>query len=170
MRGFSSGLLLGLILGAVGFWYVQKKGQEHPEAQQRYEESSAQLRTSATEAARNMSDALSAKLDTLGLRTDQINEELTRNGKIFRSKTQATGDQAADAAADARAIATIKAKFAADGTLSVWNIAVGCTQGHATLSGTVAAPDDIGRAVALALDTDGVRDVTDTLALKPKSN
>ena len=162
-------MLLGLILGAVGFWYVQKKGRENPEAQQRYEQSAAQLRTSATEAARNMSDALRAKLDTLGLHSDQINDELSRNGKIFRSKASALGDQLVDATADARAIAQIKTKFAADATLSVWSISVGCTQGHVTLAGTVASPDDIGRAVALALDADGVRDVTSMLAVKPKA-
>ena len=72
MRGFSTGLVLGIIVGAAGFWFVQKKGQEHPEAQQRYEQSAAQLRTSATEAAHNMSDALRAKLDTL---MEALNEQ-----------------------------------------------------------------------------------------------
>jgi len=162
-------LLLGIILGAAGFWFVQKKGQEHPEAQQRYEQSAAQLRTSATEAAHNMSDALRAKLDTLDLRSDQISDELTRNGKIFRRKAQDIGDQVVDAASDARAIVEIKAKCAADPTLSMWSISAGCAQGHATLSGTVASPDDIGRAVAIALDTGGVRDVTSTLEVKPKA-
>lgn len=169
MRGFSTGLLVGVVLGAAGFWFVQKKAHEHPEAQQRYEDSAAQLRTSATEAARNMSDALRAKLDTLDLHSDQINDELTRNGKIFRRKAHDIGDQEVNTASDARAIVEIKAKCAADATLSVWNISAGCTQGHVTLSGTVASPDDIGRAVALALDTDGVRDVTSTLEVKPKA-
>jgi osmotically-inducible protein OsmY len=169
MRGFSTGLLLGVVLGAAGFWFVQKKAHEHPEAQQRYEDSAAHLRTSATEAARNMSDALRAKLDTLDLRSDQINDELTRNGKIFRRKAQDIGDQVVTTVSDARAIVKIKAKCPADATLSVWSISAGCTQGHVILSGTVASPDDIGRAVALALDTDGVRDVASTLEVKPKA-
>ena len=169
MRGFSSGLILGIILGAVGFWFLQKKAAEHPEAERRYEQSAADLRDNASAAAQNMTDALRAKLDTLGLRNDQIKDELTRNGKIFRHKAQDIGDQAADAASDARAITEIKAKYAADATLSVWSISVGCTQGHTTLSGTVSSPDDIGKAVAIALDADGVRDVTSTLDVKPKA-
>jgi osmotically-inducible protein OsmY len=169
MRGFSTGLILGIVLGAVGFWFLQKKAREHPEAELRYEQSAAQLRTNATAAAQNMSDALRAKLDTLDLRTDQIKDELTRNGKIFRHKAQDIGGQAVDAASDARAVIEIKAKFAADTTLSVWSISVGCTQGHVTLSGAVASADDIGRAVAIALDVDGVRDVTSTLEVKPKA-
>ena len=162
-------MMLGIILGAVGFWFVQKKANEHPEAELRYEQSAAQLRTNATAAAQNMSDALRAKLDTLDLRTDQIKDELTRNGKIFRHKAQDIGNQAVDAASDARAITEIKAKYAADATLSVWSISVACTQGHVTLSGAVASPDDIGRAVAIALDVGGVRDVTSTLEVKPKA-
>ena len=169
MRGFSTGLILGIVLGAIGFWFLQKKANEHPEAELRYEQSAAQLRSNATAAAQNMSDALRAKLDTLDLRTDQIKDELTRSGKIFRHKAQDIGDQALDAASDAHAVVEIKAKFASDTTLSVWSISVGCTQGHVNLSGSVASPDDIGRAVAIALDVGGVRDVTSTLEVKPKA-
>jgi osmotically-inducible protein OsmY len=169
MRGFSTGLIIGIVLGAAGFWYLQKKEQEHPEAEQRFEQSAAQMRTDASAAAHDMSDALRAKLDTLSLRTDQIKDELTRSGKIFRRKAVDIGDQAADAASDARAITEIKAKYVTDPTLSVWSISVGCTQGHVTLSGTVSSPDDIGKAVAIALDADGVRDVTSTLEVKPKA-
>ena len=167
MRGFLNGLIIGIILGAVGFWYLQKKAGEHPEAEQRYEQSAAELRTNASAAAQNMSDALRAKLDTLDLHTDQIKDELARTGKIFRSKTQDAGTQVADAASDARAVVEIKAKYAEDKTLSAWNISVGCTQGHVTLSGSVSSPDDIGRAVAIAMDADGVHDVTSTLVVKP---
>lgn len=62
----------------------------------------------------------------------------------------------------------IKAKYAQDPTLSAWDISVTCNQGHVKLSGTVSSPDDIGRAEALALDADGVRDATSTLTVKPK--
>jgi osmotically-inducible protein OsmY len=168
MRGFFSGLMLGIILGAVGFWFLQKKAAEHPEEQQRYEQSAAQLRTNATEAAQNMSDVLRAKLDTLELGADQIKDELARTGKIVRRKAQDIGDQMADATSDARVVTEIKAKYAVDSTLSAWSISVGCTQGHVTLSGTVSSHDDIGKAVAIALDADGVRDVTSTLEVKPK--
>ncbi len=168
MRGFFNGLVLGIILGAFGFWFVQKKAAEHPEAQQRYQEATATAFTNVSVAASNMSDALKAKLDTLDLHGDKIQDELARTGKIVRSKTQNLGEKVADAASDARAVTEIKAKYLADPTLSAWSISVGCDQGHATLSGAVSSADDIGRAVALALDADGVRDVTSTLAVKPK--
>ena len=167
MRGFFNGLVLGIILGAIGFWYVQKKGAEHPEAQQRYEDAAAQFRTNVSAAAVNTTDALRAKLDTLDLHGDQIKDELARTGEVIRRKAHDLGQATLDAASDARAVTEIKAKYAEDATLSVWKISVGCDQGHVTLSGTVSSPDDIGRAVALALDADGVRDVTSTLQVKP---
>ena len=167
MRGFFNGLLLGIILGAVGFWFVQKKAAEHPEAQARYEDAAAQFRTNASAAAENTSDALRAKLDTLDLHGDQIKDEPAKTGEVIRRKAHDIGEATVNAASDARAVTEIKAKYAEDSTLSVWKISVSCDQGHVALSGTVSSPDDIGKAVALALDADGVRDVTSTLQVKP---
>jgi hyperosmotically inducible periplasmic protein len=168
MRGFFNGLILGVILGAVGYWFLQKQAAAHPEAQQRYEDSAAQLRSNATVTAQNFSDAFRAKLDTLELHGDQIKNEMAQTGKVVRRKAQDIGDKVADAASDARAVTEIKAKYAKDSTLSAWDISVSCTQGQVTLSGTVPSADDIGKAVALALEADGVRDATSTLTVKPK--
>jgi hyperosmotically inducible periplasmic protein len=163
MRGFFNGLIIGIIVGAVGYWYVQKKSSQHPEAEQRFEASAAQAHASASEAAGHLSDAFSAKLDALDLRSDQIKDELSRTGKIVRRKAQDLGEAVADATADARIVAAIKAKYAADPDVSVWKISVSSTQGHVTLSGAVKTPEDIGKATALALDVEGVRDVTSTI-------
>ena len=127
----------------------------------------AQAQSSAGEAGRHLSDAFKAKLETLDLRSGQIKDELARNGKIVRRKAQDLGEPAADAATDARIVAAIKAKYTADPDLSVWKISVASDQGHVALSGTVSAEENIGKAVALALEADGVRDVTSTLTVKP---
>jgi osmotically-inducible protein OsmY len=123
--------------------------------------------TAASEAASNFSDAMKAKLETLNLQPGQIKNELVKTGEVIRRKAYDIGESAVDAASDARAMTEIKAKYAGDSTLSVWKISVSCNQGHVTLSGTVSSPDDIGKAVALALDAGGVRDVTSTLQVKP---
>ena len=167
MRGFFNGLVIGIIMGAVGYWFIQKKAQEHPETQQHFEQSAAQAVTNAGVAAQNMSDALAAKLDMLDLHADQIKDELARTGEVIRRKAHDIGEAAVNTASDARAVTEIKAKYVMDSTLSVWKISVSCSQGHVTLSGTVSSPDDIGKAVALALDADSVRDVTSTIQVKP---
>jgi hyperosmotically inducible periplasmic protein len=166
MRTFFNGLVLGIILGAFGYWFVETKAREHPEAEQHYEQAVAETVSNATVTSQSMSEALKAKLDTLDLRADQIKDELAQTGQIVRRKAQDIGEKAADTASDARAVTEIKAKYAVDSTLSVWKISVACNQGHVTLSGTVSSADDIGKAVALALDADGVRDVTSTLQVK----
>ena len=167
MKSFFNGLLLGLILGAAGYWFIQNKAREHPEAEHRAEEAAAQAQSSAGQTAHHLSEALKAKLETLDLRSEQIKDELARTGKIVRRKAHDLGEQVADAAADARIVTTIKAKYAADADLSVWKISVSSDQGHVTLTGTVSAEENIGEAVAAALEVDGVRDVTSTLAVKP---
>jgi osmotically-inducible protein OsmY len=166
MRSFFSGLILGLILGAAGYWFIEKKAQEHPEAQQRAADAAAQAQASAGEMGRHLSDAFKAKLETLDLRSGQIKDELGRTGKIVRRKARDFGDQVADAAADTRIVAAIKAKYTVDPDLSVWKISVSCDLGRVTLAGSVSAEENIGKAVALALETDGVRDVTSTLVVK----
>ena len=49
MKSFFNGLLLGIILGAAGYWFVQNKAREHPEAEQRAETAAAQAQSSAGE-------------------------------------------------------------------------------------------------------------------------
>jgi type II secretory pathway pseudopilin PulG len=166
MRKFFNGLVVGVILGAVGYWFVESKSRQHPEAEQRFEASAAKAQDSAVETAGHFSDALKAKLDALDLRSDQIKDELARTGKVVRRKAQDIGAAVADGAVDARIVTAIKAKFAVDPDLSVWQISVSSTEGDVTLSGTVPSPGDIGKAMALALETDGVRTVVSTLLVK----
>jgi osmotically-inducible protein OsmY len=168
MRAFFNGLVLGIIFGALAFWYIQKKAGEHPEAQQRYEQAAEEGASNVTHAAESMSEALRAKLDTLDLNTGQIKDELSNSGQVVRRKAQDIGEAAVNAASDARAVADIKAKYAMDSSLSVWKISVSCNQGHVKLSGTVSSPDDIARAIALALEAPGVRDVTSTIQVQSK--
>jgi osmotically-inducible protein OsmY len=165
---FFNGLLIGIILGAAGYWFIQEKARQHPEAEQRFKDSADQAGAAATEAAHHLSDALKAKFETLDLRSDQIKEEMAQKGKIVRRKAQEIGSRVADEAGDARIVADIKAKYAADPDLSVWSISVACHQGHVALSGTVPNPEGVGKAVTLALEPDGVEDVTSTLEIKPK--
>ena len=166
MRAFFNGLVLGIIFGAVAFWYIQKKATEHPEAQQRYEQAASETASNVSNTAHNISDALRAKLDTLDLNAGQIKDELAHTGEVVRHKAYDIGQAAVSEASDARAVAEIKAKYARDPSLSAWKISVSCNQGHVKLSGTVSSPEDVGKAVALALEADGVRDVTSTIKVQ----
>ena len=93
----------------------------------------------------------------------QIKEELADRGMIVRRTAHDIGESMVNAASDKRAVTALKGEYAADQDLSGWQIAISCTKGQVELSGMVSSPEDIGRAVLLALETDGVRDVISTL-------
>jgi hyperosmotically inducible protein len=88
---------------------------------------------------------------------------------VVRRKAQEAGAAIADATADARVTAAIKAKMVANRDLSALRISVNTTAGVVTLAGTVNSPEDIGKAMLVAMETDGVTQVVSTLQVTMKS-
>jgi osmotically-inducible protein OsmY len=165
---FLSGLIVGIIIGVLGYWFVHHDGRERLTTAQVYDTNAPpEVRTESNETNATTSGAWHARMEALDLRADEIKDELARTGKVIRHKATDFGQEVANAASDTRIVAAIKSSYAVDPNISVWKISVSCTDGHVTLSGTVAAPEDIGRAMALALNTSGVRDVVSTIQVKP---
>ncbi|HUJ85768.1 MAG TPA: BON domain-containing protein [Burkholderiales bacterium] len=146
MKNLFIAFLLGIILGAAGYWYVMQQPVQQPVQQAR--------------------QALAAKLEALQLTADEVREELKQKGEVARRTAREVGQAASDAATDARITAEVKRKLLADPELSALDVSVNTTNGRVTLSGTVASADQIGKAMLLALETDGVRDVVSTLQVK----
>jgi hyperosmotically inducible protein len=166
MRGFFLGLLLGLAI-AVGFWYFVA-GRGRPtlrQAQRQAQTAVEKTHKAASEAA----DELKAKLEALDLTPEKIQKELAETGKVIRRKASGFGQSLADKASDARITADIKAKYANDPDLSIWDISVSTADGRVTLAGTVSSPRLIGKAVLLALETNGARSVISTLQVRKES-
>ncbi len=157
MRVFLA-LIIGIIVGAGGWWYLSSH-----EGQTRMRSAGDQLQN----AAKSARDTVEEKLRVLDLRTNDIKDELARTGEIIRRKARETGSAIADATADARITATIKAKLVKERDLSALSISVNTTAGVVTLSGTVPSTEAISKAMLLAMDTDGVREVISTLQVKP---
>ncbi|MEO8426305.1 MAG: BON domain-containing protein [Verrucomicrobiota bacterium] len=157
MKNSFISFLFGLIIGAGGFWYFTE-GQKSESVQRAQEK--------VASGAEHMKDAISEKVGELNWRSEDIKEELTRTGKVVRKKAQEVGAKVVDATANARTTAAIKAKLALDPDLSVLTISVDTTDGVVTLSGTVSEYEYIAKAMRLAMETDGVREVTSTLHVK----
>lgn len=133
-------LLVGLALGGVGAWLFLTHRND---------------------------PAVQNTLRTLHLSSGEVQDELARTGQIVRRAARDVGRVVADATADARITAAIKARFLADTHLSVLSISVNCTEGRVTLSGTVPSTADISRAMLLAMEADNsVREVVSTLQVK----
>jgi osmotically-inducible protein OsmY len=158
MRAFIA-LILGLLIGAAVAWfYITQQGT--PRGQTAQEK--------VSDAAKSARDTVQDQLKVLHLSSDDIKSDLARTGQVVRRKAQEASQIIADATADARTTAAIKAKLVASRDLSALDISVNTTGGVVTLSGRVSAPDDIGKAMLLAMQTDGVREVISTLQVKPK--
>jgi len=108
-------------------------------------------------------DVFDQKIREWHLTPDEIKEDLSRTGEVVRTQAHDVGGKISDA----RVIAVVKAKYILDRDLSVCTIHVSSQGGEVVLTGTVAVPDLIGRAVAMALDTNGVVNVTSKLAVGP---
>jgi hyperosmotically inducible periplasmic protein len=152
-------LVLGIALGAAGLWYFSStQGKTNVQSASREVES----------AAKSASDAVQDKVRELDLSPQKIKDELARSGHVVRQKAQEAGQAINDATLDARITTAIKAKFVTSRDLPSLSISVNTTAGVVTLSGMVNSADDIGKAMVLAMGTDGVRQVISTLQIKPQ--
>jgi hypothetical protein len=152
---FLLGLILGVILGAYGLRMYEQRSTVPPVM------TNPSITDTTRDSAVGVGDAVSEKLAAWHLAPDDIRADLARTGEVVRSKTQGAGARITDA----RIVTVIKAKFVLDHDLSARDIAVDSKDGLVTLSGTVASTGLIGRAVMLALDTDGVENVTARLTV-----
>ena len=110
------------------------------------------------------SDAVSTRLRDWHLTSDDIRADLAKTGQVFRAKAAVAGEKISDV----RILTVIKSKYVLDRDLSAREISVDVKDGAVVLSGSVSSEAFIGRATALALDTDGVRNVTSRIAVEPR--
>ena len=106
-------------------------------------------------------DGVNDKMTQWRLTPEDIRQDLARTGEVVRTQASAVGEKISDA----RIITVVKAKYILDRDLSAAEIHVSVDQAHVTLVGKVDTPELVGRAVALALDTDGVIGVDSKLAV-----
>jgi hypothetical protein len=125
--------------------------------------------SSIESAAKNAKEALQEKIQVLDLRPQDIKEDLAKTGQVVRRKARDAGNAIADATSDARTTAAIKGKLLTHRELSSLSISVDTTGGVVTLSGWVSSMEEISKAMLLAMETEGVREVISTLQVKPKA-
>ncbi len=124
-------------------------------------------------AAIDAKDAVAAKIVEWKLTPGDIKSDLEKSGRVVREKSVTAGEKSGEIIGDARIVTVINGKLLAAADLSAFKINVDADKGIVSLSGTVKSRELIGRAVALALDTDGVTQVVSLLtveeSVEPKS-
>ncbi len=173
--------LLGVSLGAIGFYYYGRLRPAGAEAAPAAAVSTAPAKPAGDAAASGTAkpsvmdqardtataarDAIAQKLVEWKLTPADIREELAQTSRIVREKAGAAGAAISAGVANARIIAVIKAKYTLDRELGPAGIGVDCDAGKVTLTGTLSDPALVGRAITLALETDGVREVVSLLTV-----
>ena len=146
MRDFFIGLAVGVFLTGATAWYFTV-ARKHPRVQRAW-------------------DTVEARLTAWHLRGEDIQQELARTGRVVRRQVREFSTALAESGADAAITAKIKGKMAVHEDLSALSISVNTTDGHVTMAGRVRSHDQIGKAILVALETDGVKDVTSNLQVK----
>jgi len=150
-------LFVGLLVGAAAVWfYGTSRGRSTVKA-------TGDQIENTTKSAR---DEVQQKMKQWNLTPDQIKEDLARTGQVVRRRANEAGQALADATVDARTTGAIKAKLLAHPDLSAMSISVNTTDGIVTLSGSVNSPEDISKAMLLAMETENVREVISVLQVR----
>jgi hyperosmotically inducible protein len=150
MKDFFIGLLVGALLTAgIGWYFVIARND--PRVGHAW-------------------DVLDARLTAWHLGGDDVRDELGRTGKVLRRQARDFGATMASASSDTAITTKIKAKYALEHDPSMFGISVNTTDGRVTLAGDVASHAQIGKAMLIALETDGVREVNSTLQVKPPAH
>lgn len=167
MRGLLI-FLLGIIAGAAGLYYYQTHnfGDTTHSTARHIANDSASTGERVRDSAENAKDRLGDKLRDWHLTGTDIRDDLARTGQVVRTKGGEVGSRIASAVSNARVVAVIKAKYTLDKELSVRTIEVSADNGLVTLRGTAPSEALIGKAVGLALDTDGVTQVKSLLKVE----
>ena len=102
------------------------------------------------------------------LNGDKLRKELEDTGKVVRRKASELGERVADATADVRTTAAVKAQLGKATGLDSLKISVSTTAGRVTLSGEVESPEILSQVIQIALEVDGAREVVSTIQIIPK--
>jgi hypothetical protein len=171
LGGFLVALVLGGLVGAGVCYFVLRdaKAAEAGEAAQPERQPQPEPEPEPAPAPQASEDYISRKLREWNLTPEELKRDLATAGRVVREKGRELGGKVKAATADVTIVAKIKAKYTLDDQLPALEIIVDCQDGHVKLSGTVPSVELIGRAIALALDTDGVVDVVSSIKVAGQS-
>jgi Flp pilus assembly secretin CpaC len=109
------------------------------------------------------------QLPDLDLSVEKIAQELKATGRVVRRKAVEAGRQFEESTRDGRTTARLKARFALDPELKAHEIEVHTDDGRVSLTGRVDSPEQVARAVRMAVEEDDVLEVTSTLQVNDRT-
>lgn len=147
-------LLLLVLVAIAVVWFLRE-----PVLDRFGRDTRASAREAAGEAGRRAREGLS----DLDLSTERIKEELSRTGRVVRRKADQAMRSIEEGTRDTRTTAKIEARYALDPELKAREIDVETRDGRVTLRGRVGTPEDVARAIRMAMEEETVSEVTSDL-------
>lgn len=147
-------LLIVIVLIGLGYGLAVWMSGRRAEVEKKVEQTGAQVADGVKKATDAVKESLTG---------DKIRKELEETGKVVRQKASEFGDKVADATADTRATAAVKAHLASVIGVDGLKISVSTTAGRVTLSGAVENHDQLSQIIRAALEVQGVREVVSTI-------
>jgi hypothetical protein len=154
-------LIVGALIGAAAVWYIKNT----PPSDDAKTSSTNQVQ----DAVRQAGEAIQEQFREWNVNPQTVKDELARSGQVVRRKTAEAGKAIADATLDARITAAIKGKLLTHTDLSSLSISVNTTDGVVTMSGAAPSTDYISKAIVVAMETEGVREVVSTIQVRAKN-
>ena len=151
-------VILAVLLIGVGYGVAVWMSGRRTEFETKIEKTGAQV----TEGVRKVTDAVKESMNG-----DKLRKELDDTGKVVRKKAIELGERVADATADARTTAAVKAHLGQVAGMEALKISVSTTAGRVTLSGAVETAEKLSQVIRLALEVDGAREVVSTIQIIP---
>lgn len=168
MKKFIVGMLLGALLAGGGIWYYQDKEKEEANGTlpERLDSMASDAMESMGDTAREWGERLGQMVKEYDLTPERLKTELAATGRIVREKAADLAGPKNDATTDSEATKRLKALFAKDPELSESKISVEIEDGQVSLSGTVTNAEELSRALALAMETEGVKKISSNLKIR----
>lgn len=140
------GILLGIAIAVIALWFLGREGTSRDDVRDELSDVGQDIREGAEDVAGRMREGVD------NIDTDRIRENVREGGRRI-----------ADSSADAVITGKVKAQFAMDSEVSAMRIGVDTTDGKVTLSGRASTQAEVDRALELARQVEGVREVVSTI-------
>ena len=161
-------MLIGIITIVLGIYYVSTKGRGIEEAKRKVGETKSLVENTAKDVVSGIKADTREIIDAISDKSREAVVDVKELGIVVRKKGDNIIENTRSAAGDAAITARIKAQLARDKDLSALDINVSTLDRKVTLSGKADSPQDVARAVDIALNTEGVKEVVSAIAIKKK--
>ena len=161
-------MLIGIITIVLGIYYVSTKGRGIEEAKRKVGETKSLVENTAKDVVSGIKADTREIIDAISDKSREAVVDVKELGIVVRKKGDNIIENTRSAAGDAAITARIKAQLARDKDLSALDINVSTLDRKVTLSGKAYSPQEVARAVDIALNTEGVKEVVSAIAIKKR--